>query len=128
MKTKIAAILAAAALTISLGACGGGTQPLTQAEEACDYSAISAGSDGQSLTVDDDLAATVCVLKFLGTSEAVVVRMDNTNSLMGVVEMKENGFTYSFTYHPDNGFFLTIEDGGDGEIVDSYTGDNGEEV
>jgi hypothetical protein len=76
--------------------------------------AIVVAEDASSLTVStgDDaevgMAAVGCTLAMLEVSDAVVARMDGTNSLMGWQEATENGLALGWSFHPDNGFLLTI--------------------
>lgn len=125
-------LLVAAALVLTLGfaACGGEVSSASdeptesQLEAAKDF----AGTDAQHLTIADQghtlvidgdgdykspgasLATTVAVLTYLEAPAAVVSRMSNTRALDGMQEGSWGDFTASWTYHPDNGLDLIIEE------------------
>jgi hypothetical protein len=53
----------------------------------------------------DDLT---CVLRELDVPASVTAQMDQTRALDGMQSADWNGFTASWTYHPDNGLDLII--------------------
>jgi hypothetical protein len=135
MRSKVA--VGSALLVIALGACGeedGGTAAeaspspspppavpvLERAYKACDAMQDPTGTlrlvdEGRSITVDTgskygDIAALMCVLGELDTSQAVVAHMESTTAMMGVQDAEEGGITYKWSYHPDNGINMVITD------------------
>jgi hypothetical protein len=56
--------------------------------------------------------ALECVLDHLGTSRAIRAQMNSTTAMMGVQDAEEDGLTYKWSYHPDNGVNMVITDGG----------------
>jgi len=79
------------------------------------------GDEGYSLNIDGKpdkkkrgakLADTICVLFAIEVPDSVIGRMENTTSLQGVQEAEWDTFTVRWTYHPDNGFDVIIEDAG----------------
>ena len=74
------------------------------------------GDDGKTLTIDteskynpDGTAAVVCTWDALGTSDALQSRMNSTNSMMGQQTATEEGLTYAWSYHPENGINMTVK-------------------
>ena len=124
MKAPLASVVA---LALFVGACGSSSPgdapesataeaktPLEVAYAKCSTyeDTISGSGDGSSVTIDTgadgDTEGLLCVLDSLNVSESLTSRMENTNSLMGQVNMTEGGLEYSWSYHPDNGLLLTI--------------------
>lgn len=97
---------------------------------SCEVPADSLGDDGATLTLDgagkDDrklrdgefVTSTGklpteelwCALDQIGASDAVIARMESTRALDGMQEITEDGFTYVWTYHPDNGLDIIVTD------------------
>ncbi len=80
---------------------------------------VRATDQGHTLLVDhkgeDDIGGAslddvACVLARLDTPEAVIARMDATRALDGRQEASWDGYLISWTYHPDSGLDLIIED------------------
>jgi len=63
--------------------------------------------NGQGTGVDAKTEA--CILKNLGVTAAVLNHMDNTRALDGRQTDTWDGFTASWTYHPDDGLDITIQ-------------------
>lgn len=79
---------------------------------------IEAADDGQTLIIDgrgdvssgastEDIAVS---LMLLGMPQSVVARMDNTRALDGTQSASWNGFTATWTYHPDSGLDIVVTD------------------
>lgn len=112
--------------------------PLELAVTSCNLqSGATLGDGGASLTLDgggtDDLTRAggeigyevgkleveeiACVLGAIDTPDSIVARMEKTRSLDGMQEQSSGGYTYVWTYHPDNGLDIIIsaDDEGDEE-------------
>jgi hypothetical protein len=50
------------------------------------------------------------MLRALDTPDSVFSRMESTNSLQGPQETEFDGLVMRWTYHPDNGLDIIIED------------------
>lgn len=79
--------------------------------------AVTVSEDGSALVIDmqneDDTEGfeqAVCVFVELETSEATIAKVDGTTALMGVRTADESGLHYEWTYHPDNGLDMVIEE------------------
>ena len=77
------------------------------------------GDEGYTLSIDGkgeddgrgaDLTDIACVLNALNVSDAVVGRIDNTRALDGTLEGDWDGFTATWSYHPDSGLSMVIEE------------------
>lgn len=91
---------------------------IEQAQTRCAPSdaGFVAGDNGRSLTVDgaglpagpavEDL---VCVLYELDTPDAVLSRMNSTRALDGMQDASWAGYRAAWTYHPDDGLWMVIE-------------------
>jgi hypothetical protein len=131
-------VLGAVLAVVALTACGGGngddgltmaqrgytttTEPATRLETVMDtvnnlY--IELGDDGRTLIIDGngnyaDTGASIeviaRVLHELDTPDAVVARMDRTRALDGMQSAEWDDLTMTWTYHPDDGVDLIIED------------------
>lgn len=116
---KPAAALAATTIAaLALAGCSGNSSRIKQVSEDCAMYDTQVTYGSNSLTLDTGSAspaegygALTCVTGSLGTSDAIGERVVSTNSLMGTVEQSENGLTYSWAYHPDNGLLLSVTDG-----------------
>lgn len=79
---------------------------------------ITTGDAGRSLSMSTEgtessgatLTDVVCVLALLQTPEAVISRMGQTRALDGMQEATWDGLRGWWTYHPDAGFNIVIED------------------
>lgn len=115
---KIAIVLIAISL-LSLTACGSGN-PIPSAEDSCEEFGLTSGSltyenDSISGTVNPDdpeqMEAVGCLLIELDANSAMINQMDNTNSIMGLQTYEDNdaNLEYKWSFHPDNGFFFSVE-------------------
>jgi hypothetical protein len=66
------------------------------------------GKEESGLTVEQ----AVCILGMLGTPSAILAQMDSTRALDGRQEGSWAGFKASWTYHPDAGLDMIIEEQG----------------
>lgn len=78
-----------------------------------DQNTLTLADDASSIIVDTvneygSPAGIGCVLEELGTSEALVAQMDATTAMMGSQSAEEDGLSYRWSYHPDNGVNMTI--------------------
>ena len=74
---------------------------------------VSVTDGGSSMLVDTksehgDVEGMVCMLSFVGTPKWVLSAMSSTTALQGVQTAKAKGYSYRWTYHPDNGFNLIV--------------------
>jgi hypothetical protein len=127
--TKRAGLLAGLAVLAAAGlGCSGDSQGQvpsegTRLETAADASTSSVGievkDDGHTLTIDTEgedtggasIEALAAVLYALDTPDAVIARMDSTRALDGRQDASWADLTASWTYHPDDGLDVIIEDG-----------------
>lgn len=101
------------------------TEPATRIEDAVEpvptrqLPYFDVGDGGYSLAIDGgaegfglgaDIATTVVVLDELDTPDVVYSRMERTTSLMGLQEDEFDGLVMRWSYHPDNGLDIIIED------------------
>jgi hypothetical protein len=126
------ALAVAAALAV-LAACGTGDvvlvadqTELQAVEDECDgeegdpgWAFVYTADDGRTLIVDmegeEDLAgATIdqiaCVLFELSIPTSITARMDSTRALDGVQTGTWDSYTVTWSYHPDTGLDLIIEE------------------
>lgn len=63
----------------------------------------------QATTSDmyDDVA---CLMLELNTPEFIVSEMDNTTAMMGRQHEEDEGLSYDWSYHPDNGLNMVIHE------------------
>lgn len=96
-----------------------GDSPLAEAQAKCDkdVSGTSVTDGGKTLLIDTkgeedtagtDISVVACVLTELKTPAAVIAHMDSTRALDGRQEDSWEGFTASWTYHPDAGMDLIV--------------------
>lgn len=91
------------------------TTAIQNAAESCSVAPM-VGDDGRSLELatrpggSASIADVACISLALDIPDAMVTRIDNTNSLMGMQEDSWDAFTASWAYHPDNGLLLIIEE------------------
>ena len=57
-----------------------------------------------------DIAGVACLLYGIDTPRSIIARIDSTTSLQGSQTARANGFTYRWSYHPDNGLNMVIEE------------------
>ena len=92
---------------------------LGEAKNKCavNEAAVTVEDDGKTLLFDGsgkedwgkaDTSVLACILEQLKTPQAVIAHMDTTNALAGRQEDSWEGFTASWTYHPDNGMDVII--------------------
>lgn len=71
---------------------------------------LSTEPDPDPLSTHVNIANVICVLDKLGASAATKDRMFNTRALDGMQDARWKGIDASWTYHPDDGFNLSLED------------------
>lgn len=75
---------------------------------------IVPGDQGTSLSISvseyDGYLAALCVLFRLDMPDAVMTRMDNTRALDGTQEASWSVYSAWWTYHPDSGLNMVVED------------------
>ena len=90
---------------------------LVRVARACLLS-IEASDDGKSLTLDtigtedfsgNSIEEVSCVLSELNAPDSIFERINHTRALDGMQSGIWDEFTAYWTYHPDDGLFLTIE-------------------
>jgi hypothetical protein len=108
-----------------------GESPIAAAEAAAAsqvrlrdaYDSCSSRDTGSTLTLADGGDAIVvdtgseygsptgmnCVLAELDTPQSITAQMGRTTAMMGVQDAEDDGLTYSWSYHPDNGVNMVIE-------------------
>lgn len=133
--TRTAAAMAALALAATscatadtVRAAGGSIEEkptkLEQAVADCDEMGLGSdyvtlGDEGRSLTADhqgdEDAAGAsleelVCVLAMSDVPDSVIAQMEQTRALDGMQSAEWDGLTATWTYHPDNGMDLILEE------------------
>lgn len=124
-------IIGAVVLGIALAGCGSTTSGSgdsetqiqtaytgcgTEVSAMTDYNgSIEMGDDGSSLIVDGvqgdkGFEALSCVINALGISDALRSRVNSTTALQGQQSATEDGLTYEWSYHPDNGVEMTVSE------------------
>lgn len=100
-----------------------GTPDRTEIQQAtldCPDPYIEAGDDGHTLLIDHQgedetygasIDNVVCALAALGISDSVVAQMDSTRALDGTRSGSWDGYTATFSYHPDTGLNIIVEEG-----------------
>lgn len=97
------------------------TPPLVKAQQACDPTGLGTtvadgkktlvvNGAGKEDTAGVDVAAEACILGNLGATTAVLQHMDSTRALDGRQTDSWGGFKAAWTYHPDQGLDLVIQD------------------
>jgi hypothetical protein len=126
--------LAAASAGLFLAGCGGegdsgaaadpSASPeaprLEQAYEACRRGSdpektLTLGDGGRTLVVDTEskrgsIAGLNCVLREVGTPQSIQAALERTTAMQGVQDAEHQGLSYSWSYHPDNGVNMVIEE------------------
>lgn len=119
-----AAVVLLGGLVVGIAYFGGGGPTLEAAEKACNDGIP--GTDlvdaGKTLIVDMEgpvdtvegkggvnAADVTCILDKLGAPAAVVQKMASTRALDGRQTESWGDFTATYTYHPDRGLDMTIE-------------------
>lgn len=115
------------AAALALSACGdndgdGDNAPsgtrLQKADSTC-FLNVTKGfnlvDDGHGMIIDgakstDSINGVLCMFEALGTSEIIQSRVSHTTSLQGLQTAEEDGLTYRWSYHPDNGLNMTVEE------------------
>lgn len=115
-----------------LAACGGvdggaetsadiddGSTMFTAVRDHCDLPDITVGDGGTTLILDgqgdedpgglpiEDMA---CALNAIDTPDFIVTQIDQTRALDGRQTASHEGYSYSWTYHPDNGLDIIVTD------------------
>jgi hypothetical protein len=108
--------------TAVVAGCVGGDRParLKAAKEECaaHSSFISVLDEGDALSLAGegeesagaDLLEMLCVLRELEIPDAVVSRMSQTRALDGTQEATWSGIRASWTYHPNSGLNIVLEE------------------
>lgn len=115
---KVMAVTAAVAALLAAGcSVDEKVSPVDQAAKECARFSADFTAEPGSVVIDssseydtDSLAALVCVMDALGTPSIVNEQMMGTNSLMGMQSVTEDGVSYKWSFHPDNGLDVYIED------------------
>ncbi len=89
----------------AVDACGLGTSSYVDVADA-DHTLTINGKGEESLGLY--VESLSCLLDHLGTTSAVVDRMDHTRALDGMQDADWGDYHASWTYHPDDGLDLTI--------------------
>lgn len=131
---RLSTILGTLTATLALAACSGGAasadeEPaddgstmFTAVREACGLPASAVGDGGTTLVLDgrgeDDSSTSdaleiedlACALNAINTPDHIITLMDQTRALDGRQAQEHDGYTYSWTYHPDSGMDIVITD------------------
>lgn len=97
------------------------TPPLVKAQQTCDPTGLGTtvadgkktlvvNGAGKEDTTGVDVPAEACILRELGATTAVLQHMDSTRALDGRQTDSWDGFKAAWTYHPDQGLDLVIQD------------------
>lgn len=111
-------VLLTACNSASGGGLGSSKTAIEEAAEVCDIDAsttLSVADQGETLIGDGvkagDYADLVCMFLEFDTPSSVTAQMDSTTAMMGSQEASGNGFTYRWSYHPDNGLDIVVTEG-----------------
>jgi hypothetical protein len=119
-------------LTALVAGCSSSTPPLQEAHETCAPESetsdavtsydryVTLNDDGHGLSIDTggdesdgaSIIDLVCLLAAVEAPSSVISRIDSTRALDGTQEAEWDGLRAWWTYHPDNGLDLIIEDEG----------------
>lgn len=120
-------LVAGLLLAAAGGAVGGAVQKASSASsgiadsvKACSaegVDGVKVMDNGQSLdlkttgkeSTGTSIVTVVCVLNELGAPESLFARLDSTRALDGTREADWEGYTASWTYHPDNGLNIIVQ-------------------
>lgn len=126
----VLAALALAGCSSGTGEAVGGTHhsktKLAQALADCNVtsgSSAALGDAGKTLTLDGQgkkdsasvglsVSDEACILNAVHVSDAIISEMDSTTAMMGRQQGEWDGFKATWTYHPDNGLDVIIQDVG----------------
>lgn len=117
-------ILAALGVILALSGCagaatgsGGGSDDteLQKAYDSCEPGDTIEVSDGGHTLIasgvgEDEIGDLACILVAIETPRSVTAAMDSTTAMMGRQHEEDGDFTYEWSYHPDNGFNLIVEE------------------
>ncbi len=90
---------------------------LERAHASCGFEdeadTIKDADDGATLIIDTQsdegaLKGLTCLFDKLGTSSAVRAQVASTTAMMGAQEGRDDGLSYRWSYHPENGLNMTI--------------------
>jgi hypothetical protein len=94
--------------------------PLRDAAEACDVPLSTLAADNTSITLgtrgeedgttEQSISEIACVFVELSMPESVIQRIDHTRALDGMLSTGWDRYMATWTYHPDAGLFIVIED------------------
>lgn len=100
-----------------------GPTALESAEDTCvsgrPLGALDLGDDGRSMSISRagadedpglDIDDVACILTELEVPDAVVARIDSTRALDGTRDAEWGDFYATWTYHPDDGLNMVIEE------------------
>ncbi|MBT1668552.1 hypothetical protein KK092_04085 [Curtobacterium flaccumfaciens pv. flaccumfaciens] len=127
MKRTLATVAIASIVIVAVAGCAKQEPPTPRFKTAvskCDLKGkdgVEYADKGVSLILstagEDDLSSdqanilnVMCVLKRVKASAALQDRMLSTRAMDGMQEGDFRGIHASWTYHPDNGFNLSLED------------------
>lgn len=95
---------------------------LERAKDRCaeTASSIRTGDDGKSLIGNGvgvgaglgEVADLRCIFRRLEVPDSVIAQLESTRALDGRQEASWDGYTASWSYHPDNGIDIVIEEAG----------------
>jgi hypothetical protein len=128
---RLVALLAA--ITLAIVGCGEGDTPqvdpvtpeptiLEVAKSDCAHGQagtyVVIGDDGSTLTIDTkgedspgvDVATVACILIAIDTPDAVISQLDATRAMDGRQDATWGDFSASWTYHPDDGLDLILQE------------------
>ena len=88
--------------------CGVTSTNITVADEG--QSIIMDGPPDSSANMDEFITDLSCVIEALEVPDYVVHNMENTTSLMGLQEATWDGIHAQWSYHPDNGLDLVLNE------------------
>ena len=119
-----AAAAAAIALTGAILVATGDSETLLEAakeECAADTADVRIGDDGASMTISGvaaeeaegaSIIELLCIFDHVQVPDAVISHMDSTRALDGRQEAAWGDFTASWTYHPNSGLNVIIQEAG----------------
>jgi hypothetical protein len=119
-------------LVIALTGCGGGASatpsptetvaPFIQARVDCDLTTregLDVGDNGHTATLQSksqygsiglDVSEVMCILHKVNVPDSVVSQIQGTRALDGTQRAAWDGYSASWTYHPDNGLRVVVTD------------------